>query len=149
MRSFSFCCARVEVPITLHTPPSFTGCFPVECHPSQPCCTKKGAFLPLTRPPMLPFFACMPSFTPEYSQSLPAVARIRSDSGGSYAATPASRHIVLPLEAPGVQLLCTAMTTSATALRRNIRCIGCLATEQRPAVCRCRAVVSAHHPCQP
>ena len=63
---------------------------------SKPCCTKKGAFTPLTRPPTLPFFACMPSFTPEYSQSSPAAARIRSDSGGNYARNPASRHIALP-----------------------------------------------------
>lgn len=109
---------RVEVQITLHTPPSFTGCFPAECHPSQPCCTKKGAFLPLTCPPTLPFFACMPSFTPEYSQALPATARIRSEPGARFARKPGIQAHSSALEVPGEQLLCTAMTTSATALRR-------------------------------
>ena len=126
MRSFSFCCARVEVPITLHTPPSFTGCFPAECHPSQPCCTKKEAFLPLTRPPTLPFFACMPSFTPEYIQALPAAARIRSDSGGSYARNPGIQAHSSALEVPGEQLLCTAATAFSAALSPNVSWIGCL-----------------------
>ena len=97
------------VPITLHTPLPFTGCFPDRCRPSQPCCTKKGAFTPLTRPSTLPFFACKPSFAPEYSQTLPSTARIRSESGESFAQRPAIQaHNCVP-EVPGVRLLCAAV----------------------------------------
>ena len=54
-------------------------------------------FLPLARPPTLPFFACMPSFTPEYGQSSPAAARIRSEPGARYARNPGIQtHISRP-----------------------------------------------------
>ena len=52
-------------PITLHTPPSFTGCFPDRCRSSQPCCAQKWGFLPSLRPPAPPFFRMNASFSPE------------------------------------------------------------------------------------
>ena len=137
MRSFSFCCARVEVLITLHTPPSFTGCFPAKCHLSQPCCTKKGAFLPLTRPPTLPFFACVPSFTPEYRQSLPAAARIRSEPRESLARKPGIQAYKSAPEALGARLLCAAVCC------RHLRWIVCLSSNIVPP---CAAVVQLSLP---
>ena len=40
-----------EVPITLHTLPTFTGCFPARCRPSQPGYVQKSDFFPLARLP--------------------------------------------------------------------------------------------------
>ena len=93
---------------------------------SKPCCTKKGAFTPLTRPPTLPFFACMPSFAPEYSQSLSAAARIRSESGGSYARKTGIQAYSSGMKVPGEQLLCTAATAFSAALSPNVSWISCL-----------------------
>ena len=94
--------------------------------PSKPCCTKKGAFTPLTRPSTLPFFACMPSFAPEYSHTLPATARIRSESEESYARKPGIQAHISVLIVPVVNLLYAAVSTSAAVLRLNGRWISCL-----------------------
>ena len=123
---FSGCCARVEVQITLHTPPPFTGCFPGECCPSKPSCTKKRGFLSLTRPSMPPFFACKPSFDPEYSQIIPGAAWIRSKSGESFARKPGIQAHSSAMKVPGEQLLCTAATAFSVALSTNVSWISCL-----------------------
>ena len=94
--------------------------------PSKPCCTKKGAFTPLTRPSTLPFFACKPSFAPEYSQTLPDTARIRSESRESFARKPGIQAHISVLIVPVVNLLCAAVSTSAAVLRLNGRWISCL-----------------------
>ena len=113
-------------PITLHTPPTFTGCFHVECCQVSLAVRKKGAFTPLTRPSTLPFFACKLSFAPEYSQTLPATARIRSESGESYARKPGIQAHISVLIVPVVNLLCAAVSTSAAVLRLNGRWISCM-----------------------
>ena len=67
-------------PITLHTPPTFTGCFHAECCPSKPSCTKKRGFYAPYTPVNATVFRLYALFAPEYSQTLPATARIRSES---------------------------------------------------------------------
>lgn len=78
---------------------------------------KKGAFTPLTRPSTLPFFACKPSFVPEYSQTLPATARIRSESRESFARKPGIQACSSALEASRERRLCAAAPASAAAHR--------------------------------
>ena len=145
-----FCaCARVEVQITLHTPPAFTGCFPAECCQVSLAVRKKGAFTPLTRPSTLPFFACKPSFATEYSQTLPATARIRSEFGGSYARKPGIQAHSFALEVPGEQLFCTAATAFSASLSPKCPLEGLSAAQQHPAVSYHPTIVPAHHRCPP
>ena len=87
---------------------------------------KKGAFTPLTRPSTLPFFACKPSLAPEYSQTLPATARIRSESRESFARKPGIQAHSSGMKVPGEQLLCTAATAFSAALSPNVSWISCL-----------------------
>lgn len=62
-----FCAyAQVEVQITLHTPPSFTGYFPARCRPSQPCCVQNRGFLPSGHPTTPPFSHTNASFSLNY-----------------------------------------------------------------------------------
>ena len=130
-------------PITLHTPPPFTGCFPAECCQVSLAVRKKGAFTPLTRSSTLSFFACKPSFAPEYSQTLPATARIRSESGESYARKPGIQAHISVLIVPVVNLLCAAVSTSAAVLRLNGRWISSLPPTIVPS---CAAVVQLSLP---
>ena len=98
---------------------------------------EKRGFLPLTRPPTLPFFACMPSFTPEYSQSLPAAARIRSEPGESLARKPGIQAYKSAPEALGARLLCAAVCCW------HLRWIVCLSSNIVPP---CAAVVQLSLP---
>ena len=113
-------------PIILHTPPTFTGRFPAECCQVSLAVRKKGAFTPLKRPSTLPFFACKPSFAPEYSQIIPGAARIRSKSGESFSRKPGIQAHSSGMKVPGEQLLCTAATAFSAALSPNVSWISCL-----------------------
>ena len=85
------------VPITLHTPLSFTGCFPDRCRPSQPCCAQNRGFLLFLRPPAPPVAHLNASCTPEIQ---PIFARCSPDKPQApetvSPGAPASKHIVLP-----------------------------------------------------
>ena len=117
---------REMVQITLHTPPTFTGCFHAECCPSKPSCTKKRGFYAPYTPVNATVFRLYALFAPEYSQTLLAVAWIRSEFGESYARKPGIQAHISVLIVPVVNLLYAAVSTSAAVLRLNGHWISCL-----------------------
>ena len=63
--------------------------------PSKPCCTKKGAFTPLTRPTTPPFSHANASFSTKCCQSSPVAAWMKSKSESVLPGDSASRHMAL------------------------------------------------------
>ena len=94
--------------------------------PSKPCCTKKRSFYAPYTPINTIALRLYDLFAPEYSQTLRATARIRSESGESFARRPDIQAHISVLIVPVVNLLCAAVSTSAAVLRLNGRWISCL-----------------------
>lgn len=144
---------RVEVQITLHTPPSFTGCFPAECRPSQPCCTKKRGFFTPYTPDNAAVFQRKRLF---FHEMLPIFASCCLDEvqvGVCFARRIGIQVHGFVQEALGARLLCAAAPASSAAYCQNACWIGCLSSSIVPPSHRCpcppslSAVMAMHLHC--
>ena len=140
---------REMVQITLHTPPSFTGCFPDRCCLSQPCCVQNRGFLPIARPPIPPFARQNAIFSLEI---LPLFARYSPDK------VQAQREFRLETRHPGTRFPTwragsESVVCGCTCFCRCILQASPLdrlsADKSRPAMSRRRAVALALHGSQP
>jgi len=109
---------REMVPITLHTPPSFSCCFSDRCRPSQLRCTQKRGFLPFLTPVSIAAFPHDRLFFFEIQPISPGAAQMRSEPGACFARSPSIQAHGSALEAPGARLLCTAASASVTVYCR-------------------------------